>query len=820
MSADPSAIGLDSPPASIPLSARAKPQTRFQFLVAEGEAAWTVTRVELSEALNEPFRLQVWARCEDAMVELRRSLGQHAELLLLRDDLAVRRVCGQVCRVRETSTRAERVSAQFTVVPALARLGDGRDSFIHQDKTAVDIAEAVLGRGLSPHEREVDVSGLSDIYPVRETCVQYQESDLDFVSRLLAEEGIGYRFEFPEDEAERIVLFDSSADLPEAPTADGGPLVYTTHAAAVPTGVEPLVSFEEASSLATEGLTLRDYEWTRRGLTVEAEVGADPSMEAGVARYEVGHGAGTTHSDYDAGVGRYGESDVERQAKLRYELARRDVRVLRGVTQALGLSPGQRFSVAGHPSPDLDGEYLVVRASLFGGLGEEPPEDARLSESLDLHSPHVSFECIPFDTPYRPDRKQQKPAILGVQTALVSSGDADPLEPSGDVHCDQHGRIRVRFHWDRREPTAATAYVRVAQTWAGSDGRGRPGFLFLPRVGSEVVVTFLDGDPDRPLVTGQVWNATQLPTDLLPDMATRSAIRTQSLGKRDGYNELSFEDAGGREEVYLRAERNLRVKVKNDNNKTVGGDQTLKVKKERQIVVEGNQTVTVHKVRLADVFQDDITMVGGHRDVLVHQYEDHHVKGYRKDTVDGNVKYMVGGSCDESTSLDYTSTVGNDCTESVYGESKLNVLGGHTIDVKGQCTLNIGDYHSVKVQGPIMMETPQTITAKAREIMLEGESSVTVKAPKGLEQIATQQQDDVAEAAKKYLKLDTFSQQSNSGAYTSRSYTGVGHSFSGFSQSGSLVSKSDTVIDLDKKEKNVESVAEIRVLMATIVIIG
>src|SRR3989441_2894407 len=238
-----------------------------------------------------------------------------------------------------------------------------------------------------------------------------------------------------------------------------------------------------------------------------------------------------------------------------------------GETNCARLTPGHTFEIGGHPRKDYNGKYLIVGAQHHGSqpqaLGREGAGSASSYSS--------SFTCIPADVPYRPPRITPRPMAQGAQTAVV-------VGPSGEeIHTDEHGRIKVQFHWDRegKKDENSSCWIRVAQPWAGP----KWGSLFIPRIGWEVVVEFMDGDPDQPLVTGSVYHADNPPPYSLPGDKTKSTIMSNSSKGGGGSNELRFEDAKGSEEIYLHGQKDWNVVIENDESDTIGGNPTVPVGK-------------------------------------------------------------------------------------------------------------------------------------------------------------------------------------------------------------------------------------------------
>lgn len=692
-------------------------------LTTEDADGWKVDVLTATEALNEPYELVLEVHHEDEDADARELIGRNAELLIDRREHN-RRFCGVIRRVEEASHRRHRVNARLHVVPALWALGRGQNSRIFQDKTVVQILESVLTDGLQPHRREVDVSLLEESYPEREYCVQYRESDLAFCHRLMEEEGIGYHFEFDGDGWEKLVLFERNGQLAEAPTLDGRAVPFVERADVI-RRAEPIVELRPARQLTATQVDVCDYDWTQSSTRLEGTGGGPDERGQSRIRYEHGHGQSATLFEYSEGNGRYAQNDVERRAMIRFESHAQQVDTLSGTSLVTGFAPGRTFQVTGHPTPGIDGAYLVTRVVHRTGA---PDAEEGASGTDDYHN---TFECISLEVPYRPLARAAKPSIYGVQTAKVIGGN------DGEIVTDAYGRIRVKFHWDRLGTGDRTScWIRVAQVWAGHDGMGHPGFLFIPRVAMEVVVTFVDGDPDRPLVTGSVYNGTNLPPVALPDEASRSVIRTRSLGGT-GYNELSFEDASGSEEVHLRAERNLRELVQNDHGTRVGHDQRLDVDNDQRTRVGGVQELHVegaHREVIVDheerhnVTENRSLEVGGLHEVTVHgeqhvevdQNELHTVHGARELTVDQSVTYQVGQGIDQTIDAGgwRTATTGN---------SDHNVAGQYVLHADADISITTDAGATVMATGPIDM------TAQA--INMTATTAVNVRAPAGIKHL-------------------------------------------------------------------------------------
>jgi type VI secretion system secreted protein VgrG len=429
-----------------------------------------------------------------------------------------------------------------------ARAG-GREA-IFQDRTALEIALSVLDEGGVAYRKS-----LTGKYLQREYCVQYRETDLDFASRLLEEEGIFYFFEHGKG-THTLVLGDARSACPSLP--GGTRISYRDEQGMVP-GEEAFTAFGGRRRTRPSGVVLRDVNYLTPQLDLTASAGE------GKGEQEV----------YDH-HGRYGTPEVgQALAKVRLEEAQAKAAQWSGRSTSRRLCPGYVFELARCPDGGMDGEYLVVSVTHRG----DQPEALAGVQASGKSGYQSRAVCLRKEIPYRPERRTAQPKIAGWQTAVV-------VGPAGEeIHTDEHGRVRVQLNWDRegKEDEKSSCWIRVAQALAG------PGFgaLWLPRVGQEVLVSFEDGDPDRPLILGAAYNGMNTTPLDLPAEKTKSTLKSRSSPGDGGigFNELRFEDAAGSEEVYLHAQKDLKIEVLNDKGQEVGGNEKLLVAKDRSRTV-------------------------------------------------------------------------------------------------------------------------------------------------------------------------------------------------------------------------------------------
>ncbi len=462
---------------------------------------------------------------------------------------------------------------RFTLRPWLWLLTRSAQLRIFQQKSVPDILKAVF----DAHGGTFD-DRLSGTYRTREYCVQYRESDFNFVSRLMEEEGIFYYF-IHEAGKHTLVLADTAS-------------VHETML-----GLSRL-TFNGDHNPDPRVLAASKWRWSREVRSGKAAVRDHSSLlpQQTFEKTETAqvHHAQGTHEvyDYPAGLPTYPDdpgvlgglaAEAASIVKRRLEELRSRFAVAQGETSVINLCTGARFSLAGHPVSDQNVEYLVYSTQVAMRLsGYAAGETVQTSH-------RCSFSVFPSNTVFRPERSTPRARVGGLQTATVVGPDGD------EIHVDKYGRVKVQFHWDRegQKNADSSCFVRVAQASAGKGW----GMMFLPRIGQEVVVDFLDGDPDQPLITGRVYNADHMPPYVLPDQATVSTIKSRSSkeGGANDFNELRFDDLQGSEYLLMQSQKDKLEFVKETVKTEVGMDQHLIIKKDRKEKVEGDFHLTVVK---------------------------------------------------------------------------------------------------------------------------------------------------------------------------------------------------------------------------------
>ncbi len=629
-------------------------------------AHWVVQAFELEERLGSPYRMRVSLATEDLEAAPVSFLGQSVLLTMTRD-VVQRRVHGIVEAVEEGTPHAERILAHIRVVPALEALRHRVDTRVFQEQTVPEILTAVLGEALGAYGRGVEDRTVRT-YPTCDYRVQYDESDFDFCHRLMEEEGIAYWFDQEGDE-ERLVLTDSHSSYGEITSLHGRSCLVSSFAVDVD-DQETVRTFEVTSRLAPTKVATRHFAWGAPSAPLEAEstetmgAGDWPSGAAVGPEREV-----YVHEDQplttDPGGTSYGADRTDR-AQMARQRQVADARTARGTTTIVGMTAGGVFELSGHARADLDGRYLVTSTRHRYQSGGDTYEN--------------SISCMPADVPFRPARRTGRPRVASFQTATV-------VGPSGEeIHTDEHGRVKVQFHWDRlgSGDERSSAWVRVMQPWAGSGW----GFVFLPRMGMEVVVRFVDGDPDRPVVIGSVYNGAHPPPYALPGDKTKSTIRTASSLGGAGFNEWRFEDAAGSEEIFTHAQKDQNEVVENDHTTTVHHDQRIRVDHDQVQEVGNDQVEHVFANQDLEVDADRTVRVHGNFDETVDGTETRRVTGDVSETFSANETRSVAASVSETIGGARTQAIGGSSTETIAGSLTQTIAGGASITTPATYTMS------------------------------------------------------------------------------------------------------------------------------------
>jgi type VI secretion system secreted protein VgrG len=648
----------------------------MRVTTALGEDALLLARLSGVEGVSVPFSFRLDLLSENAEVAADDVLRTPAAVTLRLADDSERVVHGLVRRFVQLGQSEELTAYRSEIVPWLWFLSLSRESRIYQNLSVPQIVEQVF-RGLGQADFELR---LVKSYPPREYCVQYRETHLDFVSRLLAEEGIFYFFEHS---AERhlLVLADSNGAAQPCP---GIPSARMAPQSAE--GGDDVVTELRREHRARPGkIALRDYDFLQPSLDLESAL-ADQEPE------EV----------YDYPGGYTQPDEGERYARLRLEAQAARREVVRGEGTCRGFVSGCRFDLKEHYRPDANQAYLLLRVRHTASAGDwrswnDTPMDYR-----------NRFVAVPHAVPWRPPRATRRPFVRGSQTALV-------VGPAGEeVWVDGHGRIKVQFYWDRvgRKDENSSCWIRVAQPWAGKGY----GAIQIPRIGSEVVVEFLEGNPDRPLVTGCVYNADQTPPFTLPGAGIQMGMKSRSSKGGGGNNEISMTDTKGKEMMNIHAQYDMVTTVQHDDTQTVNNDRTITVKGKHTESITKDCTITVDAKHTETVKGDtSITVTSGNysHDVAAGTATIH-VKGAVAETFDdGQTTTVAKDVAIRSTSAKITLTAATEIVLAT-GSSSISMKSDGTITISGTKVTVSGTQEATMGVGA------QSVTANPQKVQVSG----------------------------------------------------------------------------------------------------
>ncbi|QRG80036.1 type VI secretion system Vgr family protein [Citrobacter sp. R56] len=554
-------------------------------LPVEGLLFWKLSG---REAMSESFALTLTLLGTDARIDRSKLLGQPVTVTLPTQSLLTPRyINGKVTRVAVSAvelTGTRYAVYQLTVEPDLWPMKRDRNLRIFQGQTVPQIVKTLLG------EHQVNVEDkLTGSYRVWDYCVQYQESSLDFISRLMELEGIAFHFRH---EADKHTLVLTDAATQHLPFSGYEIIPYHQTPSGGSTDEEGISQWALEDSVTPGIYSLDDYDFRKPNAWLfQAQQNPASPQPGSIDVYDwpgrfVDHG----HAEF--------------YARIRQERWQVEHQQIQATATAAGIAPGHTFTLSNAPFFSDNGEYLTTAASYHF-------EENRYASGEGETIHRTDFTVIPSSVAYRPAQTTAWPRTYGPQTAKV-------VGPQGEsIWTDKYGRVKVKFHWDRlaKGDDTSSCWVRVSSAWAGQGYGG----VQIPRVGDEVVVDFINGDPDRPIITGRVYNEASMPPWALPAAATQMGFMSRSKdGAADNANALRFEDKAGEEQVWIQAERNLDINVKNDEshstekNRTqyVGENETLRVAKDQQAGIKGDIICLAGKSR-SDKAVNNYTLSAG-----------------------------------------------------------------------------------------------------------------------------------------------------------------------------------------------------------------
>ena len=605
--------------------------------------ALAVTSFHLEQSLSSLFTLNISLVSQQLLsIDFSQVLEKTAHLKIWLGTEIQRRVNGIVTWFEQGENDGHQMLYSMIVRPPVWRASLRQNSRIFQNEDIKSILGTIL-----QENGVTDWSPLfSEAHPAREFCVQYGETDYDFLARMAAEEGLFFYEEHsPDSDDQSLVLCDTVRFLPEAFGIQWNPNTRTEVST-------PCISqFRHSAQIRPSSVIGKDYTFKRPGWAGRFEQQGQ-NQDYQRTQYEV--------FDYP---GRFKDGHGQNFARWQVEGWRNNAEEAQGKSRSPAIWPGRRIQLTEHPQAGLNREWQVVSSDL---QGKQPQAVAgRSGSGTTLEN---DFTVIPADRTWRP-RPMEKPSVDGPQSATVTGPEGE------EIFCDEHGRVRVKFNWDRYNPANqdSSCWIRVVQAWAG------PGFgnLAIPRVGQEVIVDFLNGDPDQPIIMGRTYHADNPPPGGLPGTKTQMTIRSKTY-KGSGYNELMFEDKTGQELLSMHAQKDMKTTVLNDQGTAIIRNQSLVVGNNRLKVVTANEDVKID----------------GHQLLNIRQFQEVNVKtdvtcfngGDRIMQSAGNV--VIGSG----------SMIRLEC-----GESALELHAGGVINLKGKAFNIVAEGNSLITTGTAML---------------------------------------------------------------------------------------------------------------------
>jgi type VI secretion system secreted protein VgrG len=748
-----------------------------------GPDALLLTRFAGTEALSQLFTFQLSLLApSDKPVDFSKILGQPV-LVELEFGRKMRYFHGIVSRFSQGRRDNTFVTYSLEMVPQFWLLTRVKQSRIFQHVSVPDILKTVL-KGLKV---KWEIQGN---FQPRDYCVQYRESDFEFASRLMEEEGIYYYF-LHENSGHTMVVANTPQGHSDVPIARKITFEELRGGNREDSRITEWVREQE---LRSGKVTLWDHCFELPHKHLEADKKLLDSVQVGKVTHKlqlsgitdkleiydfpgayaqrfdgVDRGGGDKPADLDQIF-----SDNKRTVEIRAQQEQAATVHLRGTSTAHQLTAGHKFTLDKHY--DADGDYVLL----------EITHDARMSANYrtgegDIAEYSNHFSCLPFAVPYRPPQRIPKPTVHGTQTAVV-------VGPAGEeIFCDKYGRVKVQFHWDRQGKNDAdsSCWIRVATIWAGKGY----GIINVPRIGQEVIVDFLEGDPDQPIIVGSVYNADQMPAFGLPGSNMVMGFKSNSTPGGGGYNEMTMNDTKGTEKITIHGQYDMNTTVEHDqtttvhncrtdvidvdDSETVSGnqkqhvvkDQTVNIDANRTETVGKNETITIHANRTETVDKNEsITVlltrtrtvginesvnvgaaqeitVGGLRAVSVGAIQTITVGASQSITVGAGQSITVGGNETESYGKDHTQTVAQNQSITI-GKNSTNKIGeGRASDVAKDDVLKVGKNFAIDAGESIVLKTGEamiemkkdgTILIQGKDITVKGSGEINVKADKDI----------------------------------------------------------------------------------------
>ena len=682
------------------------------------------------EELGRPSEFELSALSTRNDIKPSDLLGKKITVKLERVKGGYRYFNGHVTRFAQGQTIGRYYEYRMTVRSWLWFLTRTTDCRIFQEKTVPDIIKEVF----QDHSMAVFDDGLTGTYTQREYCVQYRETDFNFVSRLMEEEGIYYYFEH-NDGKYTLKLVDS--DSGHKKLEGKSSIAYHLPGRALHGDEEFIQLFRQQQRIQPGNVAMRSFDHTK------------PKADLGVKAKNVEQHESADYEIYDF-EGDYVQTDNgDHFARVRIDELHSEFDLAEAECNVREIAVGHLFTLTNAPRKDQEKDYLIVKAEY--DLQNNTYETNTNEDAIY----HCAMTVLQSRQQFRPARLNPRPTMGGPQTAVV-------VGPGGEeIYCDKYGRVKVQFHWDRygKKNENSSCWIRVSNPWAGANWGG----MAVPRMGQEVIVDFLEGDPDQPIIIGRVYNADQMPPYALPANMTQTGIKSRSSkgGGAANFNEIRFEDKKGSEQVFLHAEKNQDIEVEkdethwvgNDRKKTIDHDETSHIKHDRTetvdnnetITIVGNRSITVDKSETATVAMQRTHTVGINETISVGAAQEITVGAAQVITVGAsqtisaaasqtlnagrNQAINVGGSQTVDIGKNASVSIGEDENHTVSGKRQSTVSKDDTLNVDKNLSFTAGESITITTgDASILMKKDGSITIKGKDITIEGSGKISIKA--------------------------------------------------------------------------------------------
>jgi type VI secretion system secreted protein VgrG len=693
------------------------------------------------ESISQLFHFDLDLLSESDSIKFSDVVGKSVTLRIFDAQGAERQWNGLISRFSQGSQGSRFTSYRAEMVPWLWFLSRTADCRIFQKKKVPDIIKKIFG-DLDFKDFELRLYGE---FAPRDYCVQYRETDLNFVSRLMEEEGICYYFQHKDKKHVLILANDPAA---HDPCPNQKIARYEPGGGSIP--------FEDTVTQWHYQEEFRTGAWAHTDYNFETPSNSLAVTVKGKNPYEIYEFPG----EHDA------RSEGDRLARIRLQEQTVPTSVSQGVSGCRYFGSGFKFTLQDHYRNDLNQAYLLTTVHHSATEGGDYEVGSGSDEEFSYRN---SFECIPFSTPFRPARVTPAPFVQGCQTAVV-------VGPSGEeIYTDKYGRVKVQFHWDRegKKNENSSCWIRVSHPWAGQGW----GAVAIPRIGQEVVVDFLEGDPDRPMIVGRVYNAERMPPFTLPGKAMISGVKSNSTKGGGGNNEISLDDTKGNELINIHAQYDQQKKIEHDERVNVGNDRTEQVGHDEKITignnrtekvgvnenitigsnrtesvgvneqiaigsnrtetVGSNETITVALMRTRNVGINEMVNIGAAQEITIGGLQTLTVGAMRTKSVGASENASIGANQTTDIGANQSITIGANLSETIGSDHSENVSSNRTasvgksdsLDVGKKLTINAGDQITITTgDASISMKKDGTITIQGKNITLKASGKITGQA--------------------------------------------------------------------------------------------